>query len=167
MIKRIWLALLLLLCMILTLIIGFHIRFQKAKNVPLLDNSDVFYKLDEITVISDNLSIYDSKIEYHINHIEWDDEGKKGVAEVNFQAPDLEKIIKECIEEGESEEVIDLINTKLKSDSFDTKEYIISMDVVKENGAEKIVPNDEMIEIMNGSCDGILADLFEEVEGEG
>lgn len=167
MVRKRVLTVLLLLCLIFALVVGFHNRFQKTKGVSLLDNSDVFEKMDEVKAVSDNMSVYDSKITYFINNINWDNEGEKGIAEVSFQAPDLEKMIKECIEIGGAEGVTDLINKKLESGTFEIKEYIITMDAVKENGDVKIVPNDEMIEIMNGSCDSILADLYEEVVREG
>ena len=62
--------------------------------------------------------------------------------------------------------MVSFIEESLAEKRFTLKERTIKMAAVKEDGIVKLIPNDDMLEILNGSTDEILMDLIVGGENE-
>lgn len=160
--------LIILTVMILGVVIFFCIKSRTNGNYePVTERADVFPGIEEFVSLSDKIGAYVENVSYMVKDIKWDEDGKNGTAEVLFRSPDLYALILEGISKSESnEDVVSFIKKSLDEKQFVLKERTIKMAAVKEDGIVKLIPNDDMLEILNGSTDEILMDLIVGGENE-
>lgn len=153
-----------LLILVFTFFIIITINTHNSKKhifISVEENTDKFVGGAEIESPSDHMQLYDTKVEYYIKNVKWDDDAN-GTAEVVFRSPDLEALIQEALDFNEDiQKAVQHIDHKLEAGDYNTKEYSIEMAVVKENGNMRLVVNDNMLEILNGCSDTILANAMD------
>ena len=163
--KKTWII---LTVMILGLVAFFFIKSRtNEKFEPVIEQADVFPGIEEFVSLSDTIETNAKNVSYVVKDIKWDGDGENGTAEVIFRSPDLYALILEGISKSESnEEVVSFIEESLEEKQFVLKERTINMAAVKEDGIVKLIPNDEMLEILNGSTDEVLMELIAGGENE-
>lgn len=135
---------------------------QKTKFIESIEN---IQGLEDYKTTSEMTTSFSNKIYYEVNSIKWS--GETGTASVTVTVPDLQKIIRDCIDQtiasygaDDYDEILAHVKTNiqtvLESDDCPMIDKEVEMETIKREDTYILVSNDEFEKIIQGNLEEIF-----------
>ena len=148
---------------------------KETQEISLAETYDKIENFNDTTPSSPVSSSYRECVSYKVNKIKWKDD--TGVATVTVFAPDLNKIILDCVDRSISEygtddyastlnHAKDLIADTLKSGNYISAEYVVEMNAQKTVDDYVLVSNENFERIVQGNLEEVFLNVLTEGESK-